>query len=83
MFDFQQFLDFLLLVVENRSPGEPRQTIQAYGALDQYRVIISGLREVADIPIIIDTKGPEIRLKAKGRIVNKDDVLECAPAQVR
>jgi pyruvate kinase len=49
----------------------------AYGTLDQYRVIISSLREVADIPIIIDLKGPEIRLKAKGRrTVNKGDVLE-------
>jgi pyruvate kinase len=49
----------------------------AYGTLDQYRVIISSLREVADIPIIIDVKGPEIRLKTKGRrIVNKGDVLK-------
>jgi pyruvate kinase len=49
----------------------------AYGTLDQYRVIISSLREVADIPIIVDVKGPEIRLKTKSRrIVNKDDVLE-------
>ena len=49
----------------------------AYGILDQYRVMISSLREVADIPIIIDVKGPEIRLKAKGRrTVNKGDVLE-------
>ena len=49
----------------------------AYGTLDQYRLIISSLREVADIPIIIDIKGPEIRLKTKGkRVVNKGDVLE-------
>jgi pyruvate kinase len=49
----------------------------AYGTLEQYRVMISSLREVADIPIIIDVKGPEIRLKAKSRkIVNKGDVLE-------
>jgi pyruvate kinase len=49
----------------------------AYGTLDLYRVIISSLREVADIPIIIDVKGPEIRLKTKGRrTVNKGDVLE-------
>jgi len=49
----------------------------AYGTLDQYRVIISSLREVADIPIIIDIKGPEIRLKTKGRkIVNRGDVLK-------
>jgi pyruvate kinase len=49
----------------------------AYGTIDQYRVIISSLREVADIPIIIDVKGPEIRLRTKGRrIVNKGDVIE-------
>jgi len=49
----------------------------AYGTLDQYRVIIGSLREVADIPIIIDVKGPEIRLKTKGRrTVAKGDVLE-------
>lgn len=49
----------------------------AYGTLDQYKVIISSLREVADIPIIIDVKGPEIRLKTKGkRTVNKGDILE-------
>ncbi len=49
----------------------------AYGTLDQYRVIINSLREVADIPIIFDVKGPEIRLNTKGRrIVHKGDVLE-------
>ena len=49
----------------------------AYGTLDQYRVMISNLREVADIPIIIDVKGPEIRLKAKGkRTVNKGEAIE-------
>jgi pyruvate kinase len=49
----------------------------AYGTLDGHRAIISNVREVADIPIIIDVKGPEIRLKTKGRrVVNKDDVLE-------
>jgi len=54
----------------------------AYGTLDQYRVIISRLREVADIPIIIDVKGPEIRLKTKGRRpVNKGDVIEVGKNQ--
>jgi pyruvate kinase len=48
----------------------------AYGTLDQYRVVISTLRGVADIPIIIDVKGPEIRLKTEGRrTVKKGDVL--------
>jgi pyruvate kinase len=49
----------------------------AYGTLDQYRGIINNLRKVADIPIIIDVKGPEIRLKTKGkRTVKKGDVIE-------
>jgi pyruvate kinase len=49
----------------------------AYGTFEQYRVVIDSLREVADIPIIIDVKGPEIRLRAKGRrTVNKGDFLE-------
>ncbi len=49
----------------------------AYGTLEQYKMIINRLRELAEIPIIIDLKGPEIRLKAKGKkTVNKGDVLE-------
>jgi pyruvate kinase len=49
----------------------------AYGTLDQYRAIISSLRAVADIPIIIDVKGPEIRLKTRvRRAINKGDVFE-------
>ncbi|HXX87803.1 MAG TPA: pyruvate kinase, partial [Candidatus Acidoferrum sp.] len=49
----------------------------AYGTLDQYRVMIESLRGVADIPIIIDVKGPEIRLKAEGRkTVSKGDILD-------
>ncbi len=54
----------------------------AYGTLDEYKVIISNIREVADIPIIIDVKGPEIRLKTKGSMtVNKGDVLEVGKNQ--
>jgi pyruvate kinase len=49
----------------------------AYGTFDQYRAVIKSLREVADIPIIIDVKGPEMRLRAKGqRTVNKGEFLE-------
>ena len=49
----------------------------AYGTLDTYRAMISSIREVADVPIIIDVKGPEIRLKAKQRkTVNKGDTLD-------
>jgi len=49
----------------------------ARGTIDQYRIAISNLREVAETPIITHVQGPEIRLKAKGKkIVNKGDVLE-------
>jgi len=49
----------------------------AYGTLEQYGLMISLLREVADIPIIVDLKGPEIRLRAKDKkIVNAGDILE-------
>ncbi len=54
----------------------------AYGTLDQYRAMINNVREVADIPIIIDVKGPEIRLKTKGSMtINKGDVLEVGKNQ--
>jgi len=49
----------------------------AYGTLDQYAVIIETIRETADIPVIVDIKGPEIRLRAtKSRFVKKDEALE-------
>jgi pyruvate kinase len=49
----------------------------AYGTLDQYRLIVDNVRETADIPIIVDIKGPEIRLRAKRkRTVKKGEVLE-------
>ena len=49
----------------------------AYGTLDQYAAIVETIRETADIPVIIDIKGPEIRLRAtKSRVVKKDEVLE-------
>jgi pyruvate kinase len=49
----------------------------AYGTLKEYSMIVSRLREVADIPIVVDLKGPEIRLKAKGKkTVNVGDILE-------
>jgi pyruvate kinase len=49
----------------------------AYGTLEQYGVMISRLREVADIPIVVDLKGPEIRLRTKDKsTVNMGDVLE-------
>jgi pyruvate kinase len=49
----------------------------AYGTIDQYENMIETIRKVADVPIIVDIKGPEIRLRVKkSRIVNKGDVLE-------
>jgi pyruvate kinase len=49
----------------------------AYGNLSQYKSVIETVREVADIPIVIDVKGPEIRLKASQRKVFKEgEVLE-------
>ena len=36
----------------------------AYGTLDQYSKIVSHVRNFDDIPIILDLKGPEIRLKS-------------------
>jgi pyruvate kinase len=49
----------------------------AYGTIRQYGLMISRVREVGDIPIIVDLKGPEIRIRAKDkRTINAGDVLE-------
>ncbi len=49
----------------------------AYGNLSQYKSVIETVREVADIPIIIDVKGPEIRLRAaQKKAFKKGDILE-------
>ncbi len=49
----------------------------AYGTLDQYKLIVDNIRETADIPIIVDIKGPEIRLRVKRkRTTKKGDLLE-------
>ncbi len=49
----------------------------AYGDLNRYRQVIDNVREVADIPIMIDLKGPEIRLRTdKEQVVMKGEVLE-------
>lgn len=37
----------------------------AYGNLDQYKSIIENVRDIAETPIILDIKGPEIRLYSK------------------
>jgi pyruvate kinase len=49
----------------------------AYGNLAQYQSIIETVREVADIPIIIDVKGPEIRIRtAQRKVFSTGDILE-------
>jgi len=49
----------------------------AYGNFAQYQSVIENVREIADIPIIIDIKGPEIRIKTSRRkVVSKGDILE-------
>jgi len=49
----------------------------AYGDFDRYRLIVDNVREVADIPVMVDLKGPEIRLKTdKEMVVDEGDVLE-------
>lgn len=49
----------------------------AYGNLNQYQSTIETVRAVADIPVMIDIKGPEIRIRAtQTRTVSKGDLLE-------
>lgn len=43
----------------------------AYGNLAQYQSTIETVRQVAEIPIIVDLKGPEIRIRASQRKVLK------------
>lgn len=49
----------------------------AYGSLDQYESIVRTVREVADMPVMVDIKGPEIRIRtSQPKAVNKGEVLE-------
>lgn len=49
----------------------------AYGDFTRYRLVVEKIREVSDIPVMIDLKGPEIRIKTdKERIIRKDEVLD-------
>jgi pyruvate kinase len=49
----------------------------AYGDFDRYRLIVDNVREVADIPVMVDLKGPEIRLRTdKELVVKKGEVVE-------
>lgn len=49
----------------------------AYGNFAQYQSVIENVREIADIPIIVDIKGPEIRIRtSQPRVFSKGDILE-------
>lgn len=48
----------------------------AYGNKAQYSWIVENVREIGEIPIIVDIKGPEIRIRAKKRMVNEGEVFE-------
>lgn len=48
----------------------------AYGDFDRYKTVVENVREVADIPVLIDLKGPEIRLRTdKEFTAKKGEVL--------
>jgi len=49
----------------------------AYGDFNRYKEVVDNVRKVADIPVMIDLKGPEIRLRTdKEQVVSKGELLE-------
>jgi pyruvate kinase len=49
----------------------------AYGNVDRYRTCINNVRKVSDVPVMVDLKGPEIRLKTtQETVVKTGDILE-------
>ena len=48
----------------------------AYGNISQYEQIVESVREIGEIPIIVDIKGPEIRLKTKKRTVYEGEIFD-------
>ena len=49
----------------------------AYGDFRRYKKIVENVRKVADIPVMVDLKGPEIRLKTKKeQLVKKGEIFE-------
>lgn len=48
----------------------------AYGTITQYKRAVECVREIGEIPIILDVKGPEIRMRAKRKILSKGEVLD-------
>ena len=49
----------------------------AYGTLEQYQSTIEAVRQVADVAVMVDIKGPEIRIRAtESKTVSRGDILE-------
>jgi pyruvate kinase len=49
----------------------------AYGDFDQYKSVFAKVREIADIPVMIDIKGPEIRIRTtQKKVVKKGENVE-------
>ncbi|MFT7616322.1 MAG: pyruvate kinase [Candidatus Woesearchaeota archaeon] len=47
----------------------------AHGHFDQYQTIIENIRKCTDLPIIIDVKGPELRVKGEPIQIKKNQEL--------
>jgi pyruvate kinase len=43
----------------------------AYGAIAQYNRTVEVIRKIGEIPIILDVKGPEIRINAERMVVDR------------
>ena len=49
----------------------------AYGDFDRYKQVVDNVREVADVPVMVDLKGPEIRIRTdKDHAVKRGEMLE-------
>jgi pyruvate kinase len=49
----------------------------AYGDFDRYKQVVDNVREVADVPVMVDLKGPEIRIRTdKEHVVKEGEMLE-------
>jgi pyruvate kinase len=49
----------------------------AYGDFSRYKLVVDNIRKVDEMPVMVDLKGPEIRIKTdKEQVVRKDEVLE-------
>ena len=49
----------------------------AYGDFEQYESVIENVQKIADIPVVFDIKGPEIRIRAnQKRVVSRGETIE-------